>query len=185
MRGLSEATAEEIEDQAGLGPAKSASLRAALELGRRLESMPLARGRPIHSPIDVQRHFQPRLRDLKREAFHVLLIDGRHRLIREEEVSLGTLTASLVHPREVFRPAVRGAAAALLLVHNHPSGDPTPSAEDRAVSLRLRDAGELLGIQVLDHVIVSHGGFYSFREAGDVFGDPSPAPFDSSHDPIG
>ena len=97
----------------------------------------------------------------------MLLLDGRHRLIAEEEVSWGTLTASLVHPREVFREAIRVAAAALILVHNHPSGDPRPSAEDRAVTRRLVGAGRLIGIDVLDHVIVSEGGHWSFQEAGE------------------
>ena len=94
------------------------------------------------------------------------MLDGRHRVLREEIVSQGTLTASLVHPREVFRAALRESAAALILVHNHPSGDPAPSREDRDVTERLTRAGELLGVQVLDHVIVAEAGFYSFREDG-------------------
>lgn len=150
----------------GVGPAKAASLLAALELAQRIRREPLERGRPIRSPADVQRHFQPRLTGSKRESFHVLLLDGRHRLLAEEQVSVGTLTASLVHPREVFREAIRAAAAALLLVHNHPSGDPSPSGEDRAVTDRLVSAGELIGIRVVDHVIVSEGGYFSFSEAG-------------------
>jgi len=151
----------------GLGPAKAASLVAALELGQRVRERPLERGRPIRSPADVQRHFQPRLTGSKRESFHVFFLDGRHRLLGEEQVSVGTLTASLVHPREVFREAIRMAAAALLLVHNHPSGDPSPSSEDRTVTERLASAGELIGIRVVDHVIVSEGGYFSFREVGE------------------
>lgn len=151
----------------GLGPAKAASLLAAFELARRVETRPLELGQPIRNPLDVHRHFQPRVRGARRESFHVLLLDARHRLIGEAEVSVGTLTASLVHPREVFREAIRAAAAAVLLVHNHPSGDPTPSAEDRTVTERLASAGELLGIRVVDHLIVSEGGHFSFREAGE------------------
>jgi DNA repair protein RadC len=151
----------------GLGPAKAASLLAAFELARRLETKPLDLGQPIRNPVDVHRHFQPRIRGVHRESFHVLLLDVRHRLIGEDEVSVGTLTASLVHPREVFREAIRAAAAAVLLVHNHPSGDPTPSAEDRTVTERLVSAGELLGIRVVDHLIVSETGHFSFREAGE------------------
>ncbi|MBJ20039.1 MAG: JAB domain-containing protein [bacterium] len=150
----------------GLGPAKAASLVAALELAQRIREEPLERGRPIRSPADVQRHFQPRLMGSKRESFHALLLDGRHRLITEEEVSVGTLTASLVHPREVFREAIRAAAAALLLVHNHPSGNPSPSGEDRRVTERLASAGDLIGIRVVDHVIVCEGSYFSFRESG-------------------
>jgi DNA repair protein RadC len=150
----------------GLGPAKSASLAAAFELGRRLASVPLVRGQAIRSPGDVQRYFQPRFRSRPRESFHVLLLDGRHRLVSIDEVSVGTLTASLVHPREVFREAIRQAAAALLLVHHHPSGDPSPSPEDRSVTDRLCAAGHLLGIPVVDHVIVAEEGHFSFQEAG-------------------
>ena len=96
----------------------------------------------------------------------VLLLDGRHRVLGEEIVSLGTLTASLVHPREVFRPAIRASAAALILVHNHPSGDPEPSPEDRTVTERLASAGDLLGVPVLDHVVVAERGFRSLRDDG-------------------
>ena len=97
-----------------------------------------------------------------------LLVDGRHRVMSEVLVSQGTLTASLVHPREVFRTAIRRSAAALVLVHNHPSGDPTPSGEDRQVTERLQEAGEVIGIRVLDHVIVAERGFHSFRDGGDL-----------------
>ena len=95
-----------------------------------------------------------------------MLLDGRHRVLGHEVVSQGTLTASLVHPREVFRPALRACAAALILVHNHPSGDPTPSAEDRDVTSRLARAGEILGVRVVDHVVVAERGYCSLREEG-------------------
>ena len=123
-------------------------------------------GLPFRSPDDVDRYLRPLVRDLEVERFHVFCLDARHRLKRCDVVSIGTLTASLVHPREVFRIAVRESAAAILLAHNHPSGDPTPSVEDAAVTRRLSDAGRLVGVRVLDHVIVAGGGFYSFREAG-------------------
>jgi DNA repair protein RadC len=133
-------------------------------------SWSLERGQRIESPRDIQRHFRWRLRDWRRESFHVVLLDGRHRMMAVEAVSLGTLTASLVHPREVFREAIRRAAAAMLLVHNHPSGDPSPSQEDRDVTRRLEAAGELLGIRVLDHVIVAEDGYFSFRQQDPEFG---------------
>ena len=98
----------------------------------------------------------------------MILLDARHRVLRSEMISQGTLTASLVHPREVFRPALRDAAAALVLVHNHPSGDPTPSAEDREVTARLANAGEILGVRVLDHIVVAERGFCSLREQGEL-----------------
>lgn len=156
----------ELESTPGVGPAKAANLLAAFELGRRLASAPLERGQAIRSPADVQRHFQPRWRDRRRESFHALQLDGRHRLTSVDEVSIGTLTASLVHPREVFREAIRNAAAAIVLVHHHPSGDPSPSPEDRSVTERLVSAGRLLGIRVVDHVIVADSGYFSFQEAG-------------------
>ena len=100
------------------------------------------------------------------------MLDGRHRVLGQEGISQGTLTASLVHPREVYRPALRASAAALILVHNHPSGDPTPSAEDREVTTRLMRAGEILGIRVIDHVVVAERGYCSLREAGLLVADP-------------
>lgn len=163
---LAETPLVELERVPGIGSAKAASLVAAFELGRRLASTPLVRGQAIRSPQDVQRHFHPRLRERRRESFHAVQLDGRHRLIAVDEVSVGTLTASLVHPREVFRESIRNAAAALLLVHHHPSGDPSPSAEDRSVTDRLAAAGRLLGIRVVDHVIVAEAGYFSFQEAG-------------------
>lgn len=166
LPGLGTIPLRELEAIPGIGPARAASLLAAIELGRRLASAPLERGQAIRAPLDVQRHFQPRWRDRRRESFHALQLDGRHRLMAVDEVSVGTLTASLVHPREVFREAIRNAAAALLLVHHHPSGDPSPSAEDRSVTDRLVAAGCLLGIRVVDHVIVADGGYFSFQEAG-------------------
>lgn len=152
----------------GLGPAKAAGLLAAAELGRRLASRRLRAGDVIRGPADVHRHFHHRLRDARREHFMVLLLDGRQRVMSESQVSQGTLTASLVHPREVFRTAVQAAAAAIVLVHNHPSGDPTPSLEDRDVTRRLAAAGEVLGIRVVDHVVVAEGGFHSFQESGEL-----------------
>lgn len=166
LDGLAAADLCELATQPGIGNAKAATLVAAFDLGRRLAEVPLVVGRPIGGPIDVERHFAPRLGRRERESFHVLCLDGRHRLVREEEVSVGTLTASLVHPREVFRGAIRASAAAIVLVHNHPSGDPSPSAEDRSVTERLAEAGRVLGIEVLDHVVVARGGHFSFREAG-------------------
>ena len=132
-------------------------LAAALELGRRAAARPLAVGGPIQDAAAVYGHFRGRLPQLEREVFYVLLLDGKNRVQGEVRVSEGSLTAALVHPREVFAPAIRHAAAALILVHNHPSGDPTPSAEDRAITQRLRQAGELVGIRVLDHVVVGQG----------------------------
>jgi DNA repair protein RadC len=180
LRGLARATGPELRAADGVGPVKGASLLAALEIGRRVASRELQPGEPIRSPADLWQHFGARLRDASHEQFLVVLLDGRHRVLRSEPVSRGTLTASLVHPREVFRPAIREAAAALVLVHNHPSGDPTPSREDREITARLVRAGELLGIPVLDHVVVAESGYRSLREESDAWsqdplGEASPA----------
>ncbi len=166
LQGLARAGARSAAELSGIGPAKTAALRAAVELGRRLAVRRLQAGAAIRSPVDIHRHFHPSLRFLPHERFLVVLLDGRHRVLGQELVSQGTLTASLVHPREVFRPALREAAAALVLVHNHPSGDPTPSREDREVTVRLVRAGEILGVPVIDHVVVAERGFCSLREEG-------------------
>ena len=179
LRGMARSAEGEFRRFPGMGPGKTASLIAAFEISRRLAAHRLAAGDSIRSPEDVHRHFYPRLRDHLRECFVAVLLDGRHRVIREVLISQGTLTASLVHPREVFRPALREAAAALILVHNHPSGDPRPSREDRDVTHRLVQAGEVLGVRVLDHVVVAERGYHSFSEAGELdagFPDPSQPP---------
>jgi len=172
LAALATSSEGELVQRPGIGPAKAATLLAALELGRRLAARRLQEGDRFRGPEDVARHFFPRLRDAPCEQFHAVLLDGRHRVKRVVLVSQGTLTASLVHPREVFRPALREAAAALVVVHNHPSGDPTPSGEDREVTDRLRRAGELLGIPLLDHVVVAEQGFVSLRERGWMTGSP-------------
>jgi len=156
----------ELSRMPGIGPAKSAALVAALEIGRRVATRRLRAGEPVRGPADVFRHFHARVRQARHERFFVLLLDGRHRLLREVVISQGTLTASLVHPREVFRPALREAAAAVVLVHNHPSGDPTPSTEDHEITQRLFEAGSLIGVPVLDHVVVAERGWSSLSELG-------------------
>jgi len=173
LRALGDASAAELCAVPGVGTAKAATLLAAFELGRRMAGRRLKRGDPIRCPADVYHHFHPRLRCTPQEQFHVLLLDGRHRIMREVLISRGTLTASLVHPREVFRMALRESAAALVLVHNHPSGDPTPSAEDRNVTQRLRRAGALLGVPVMDHIVVAEHGFVSLHEEGDFDKEPT------------
>lgn len=166
LEGLARSSARELAEVPGVGPAKTATVLAALELGRRLAGRRLRPGAALRGPEDVYRHYHPSLRHSHQERFFAVLLDGRHRVLRHEVVSLGTLTASLVHPREVFRPALRASAAALILVHNHPSGDPTPSAEDRDVTARLVRAGQILGVRVLDHVVVAERGYCSLREEG-------------------
>lgn len=151
----------ELEGVRGVGTATAARLTAALELGRRAAAEDQDPGAPIRGPADVFRRMGPRLRDLAQEEFHALVLNTRHCVIREVLVTRGTLDASLIHPRDVFRIAVTEGAAGVILVHNHPSGDPTPSAEDRAVTRQLADAGRAVGIPILDHVVIGRGRYVS------------------------
>lgn len=168
LRGAARASVAELARIPGLGPARSASLVAAFELGRRAIGPRLENGSAFTSSAEVFAHFRGPLSGLRREVFHVLLLDAKHRKLRDVRVSEGSLTATLVHPREVFAPAVRESAAAVVLAHNHPSGDPAPSAEDREITRRLRGAGDLVGVRVLDHVIVGADAYFSFADAGEL-----------------
>jgi DNA repair protein RadC len=165
---LARAGTAELAGVPGMGPAKIAALRAAFELGSRLARAPLVPGEKLHSPEQVAAHFGARMRRYRQEVFVVLLLDSRHRLIGEVEVSRGSLNQSLVHPREVFAPALRESAAAILVLHNHPSGDPEPSREDHEVTRRLVRAGEILGIRVVDHLVIAGESFTSFARAGSL-----------------
>jgi DNA repair protein RadC len=150
----------------GLSRRRAAVLRAALEIGRRAVAVPFVPGEPLCDPARVWEHFRGRLPQLDREVFYAVLLDGRNRVQGEVRVSEGSLTAALVHPREVFAPAIRTGAAALVLAHNHPSGDPTPSPEDAVLTERLRQAGELVGVRVLDHVVIGRARWVSMAAAG-------------------
>ena len=150
----------------GLGGARAMAIHAALELGRRLSIEARDDGAPLRSPRDVWTAFAPRLEDLPVEEFHVAVLDSQHRLDRDITVTRGILNSSLVHPREVFREAIAERAAAIILVHNHPSGDPTPSPDDRAITSQLVAAGRLLDIPVADHVVIGRGRYLSFAEGG-------------------
>lgn len=166
IAGLATCGVEELCAVQGVGPAKAAQLKAAAELGRRSLATPLSTGTRISSSADLFKHFHPILRDRKQELFKVVLLDAKNTVVKEATVSEGTLTLSIVHPREVFAFAIRESAAAVIFLHNHPSGDPTPSLEDRQLTDRLAEAGRLLGIPVLDHVIVGDGRYVSFADEG-------------------
>lgn len=140
---------------------------AVLEVARRALSSSVPRSAPIQSGADVFDRYRYLLVDSPVEVFLAVLLDVKNRVLREERVSVGILNGSLIHPREVFAPAVAERAAAVVLVHNHPSGDSRPSPEDRQVTRRLRSAGEIVGIPVLDHVIIGTCSFFSFREDAD------------------
>jgi DNA repair protein RadC len=162
LRNLTRATNDELCRTPGVGPVKACRIQAALEIGQRVACQKREMGRVFQISQDVFDTYSVRLRDVKQETFSVILLDSKNRYIREETVALGSLNQSIVHPREVFRPAIQGAAASVILLHNHPSGDPAPSDEDVRVTERLVEAGKLLGIRVLDHVIVGEGRYYSF-----------------------
>ena len=153
-----------LENEPGVGSATGCRIVASLELGRRAASDMSSREKAIRGPSDVFSRVGPLLRDLRQEEFHALLLNTQHRVIRDVLVTRGILDAALIHPREVFRAAIVESAAGVILVHNHPSGDPTPSPEDRAVTRQLVSAGEAVGIPVLDHIIVGEGSFVSMAE---------------------
>jgi len=162
---LAWASPEELSGRPGLGPARAAALAAAFELGRRGAWSPPRRGERLLEPSRVAELMRP-LAHADRECFHVALLDVRGRLLRAERVAEGSLTQCPVSPRDALRPAVREGAHGVIFVHNHPSGDPSPSAEDADLTERLRAAAELVGVLARDHVIVAAGGYFSFVEAG-------------------
>ncbi len=150
----------------GVGKARAVAVHAALELGRRMAAELREEGVPLRSPRDVFVKYADRLQDLPAEEFHVAVLDSQHRMERDITITRGILNSSLVHPREVFREAIAERAAAIILIHNHPSGDPTPSSDDHLVTEQLVGAGRLLDIPVHDHVIIGRGRYTSFAEAG-------------------
>jgi DNA repair protein RadC len=165
IKGIDSAPAKDLGSIKGIGPAKCAQLKAGLEIGRRLGREKWEAGRALRSSEDVFRHFAE-LEKEKREIFYVVLLNNKNRKIREVKISEGSLTASLVHPREVFNPVIRESAAAVIFVHNHPSGDPAPSPEDIEITRRLKQVGEVMGVRVLDHVVIGRDRYYSFSDRG-------------------
>jgi DNA repair protein RadC len=164
LRRLGGAERTQLTSVRGIGPARAATLTAAFELGRRLEAEPARERRRIQGPRDVYARLAPSLRDLRQEEFWALYLDTQNRVLAERCITVGLLNSSLVHPREVFAPALLHAAASLILAHNHPSGDPEPSAEDIAVTAHLVESGRLLGIPVRDHVVLGERGYVSLME---------------------
>ncbi len=165
LHGLYDVSVHELMEVNGIGEAKACIILAAVELGRRIGQVRNP-GRPVvSSPADVDRLLRGRIANLDRENFVIVLLNTKNEVIGAPLVSVGTLSASLVHPREVFKPAIRASAASVVLAHNHPSGKVEPSREDREVTGRLVEAAEILGIEVLDHVIVGEE-YFSMKENG-------------------
>jgi len=164
LKGVANASVEELIQTTGVGPAKATQIKAVLELSRRLEADAGEKPKPVlKSPEDVAAEVRGQLKGKKKEHFLVLCLDTRNRLINRKLVSMGSLDTSIVHPREVFKEAVSSCAASVIFAHNHPSGDPEPSKEDIELTKRLAKAGEILGIDVLDHIIVCDQGFVSLK----------------------
>ncbi|MEB6610369.1 DNA repair protein RadC [Staphylococcus borealis] len=150
----------------GIGLYKAVILKAAFELGERMYARDLSEKIKITSPSDVADIMMSKMKDLTQEHFVVLLLNSKNIVIKEETIYKGTLNASVIHPREVFKAAIRASSNAIIVLHNHPSGDVTPSKEDIATTIRLKDCGELLGIQVLDHIIIGDQKYASLVEEG-------------------
>ncbi len=166
LRRLAAASISELCQQPGIGPAKAAEIQALFQISRRFGDKRLEAGQPYSSSQEVFLHFHERLCDYRKEVFLALLLDAKNRLIKEVQVSEGSLSASIVHPREVFAPVLRESAAAVLFVHNHPSGDPAPSREDIEITERLKQVGDLMGVRVLDHIIIGNGAYVSLADRG-------------------
>lgn len=166
LRGLRHAGLAALGSCPGIGATKACRLRAAVELGVRLCTQPLERNLPIRTSQDVAAALWPRLRGVSREHFYALTVDAKNRPVAELLIAIGGLTACAVAPADVFRLVLREPAAGVIFVHNHPSGDPAPSAEDASMTERLRQAGALLGVKVLDHVILGDDRHFSFLDAG-------------------
>jgi DNA repair protein RadC len=160
---LSKLSLKELQKIKGIGPAKAMQISALMEFAKR-HSAAMRNGKPLRSAKDVFLYASPRIRHADKEMFMVLHLDAKNKVVKEEVVSVGILDASLIHPREVFKSAIKESSRAVIFVHNHPSGDPAPSAEDEAITRVLKEAGELLDIPVLDHVIIGAGKWYSFKE---------------------
>jgi len=166
LRGLAEASMERLATVRGIGPAKAAQLKAAVELARRVAMTSNGRRPVIDSLETAAAVVRPHLSDKAKEHVVALLLDSRHQLIRMSPIAVGSLSATLVHPRELFKEAIAASAAAVIVAHNHPSGDGTPSEEDLRLTARLVDAGVLLGIEVLDHLILGDRQVVSLKALG-------------------
>jgi DNA repair protein RadC len=167
LKGIADASVEELSRVKGIGVAKASQIKAAFELANRLEGRLEADSKPlVKTPEDVASLMGSRLKRKKKEYFLALLLDTRSHLIKVSEISIGSLDASIVHPREAFKEAIAASAASVIFVHNHPSGDPEPSEDDIKLTKRLAEAGEIVGIDVLDHVIITDKKYLSMKREG-------------------
>jgi DNA repair protein RadC len=167
LKGIGRASIEELSEVKGIGTAKACQIKAAFELANRMNSGPEEAEKPaVNTPAEAFELLKGRLQGKRKEHFWAILLDTRNRLIKTSEISIGTLNSSLVHPREVFKEAMSASAASLIIVHNHPSGNPEASPDDIKITQRLKQAGEIVGIEVLDHVIVGDNRYSSLKREG-------------------
>ncbi len=164
LRYLTNCTIEELEKIKGIGKSKACQIMAAIELGNRLSKSSLELKQSIKSPRDLVDIFINDMRHLEKEYFKVVFLNTKNEIISYETISIGSLNASIVHPREVFNRAIKKSSASLILIHNHPSGNPNPSKEDINITKRLMEAGKIIGIDILDHIIIGDGTYYSLKE---------------------
>lgn len=164
LRGLTNCTMEELMQVRGVGLAKASQIIAAVELGKRIALTANANNYKIQGPEDISNLLMEDMRYLKKEKFDIILLNTKNTVIAIENISVGSLNASIVHPREVFNIAIKRSSSAIILAHNHPSGDPKPSSEDINITKRLIEAGSIVGINVLDHIIIGDGIYFSMKE---------------------
>jgi DNA repair protein RadC len=164
LKSIVDLSCEELKDVKGIGTAKATQIAAAVELAKRISALKNENHNKINSPIKAVELLSPEMRFLKQEVLKAVLLDVKNQVIAIPEISRGGLSSSIVHPREVFREAIRRSSAALILVHNHPSGDPKPSADDLNITKRLVKTGEIVGIKVVDHIIIAGENYLSFKE---------------------
>ncbi|MBN2899454.1 MAG: DNA repair protein RadC [Clostridia bacterium] len=167
LAALSNITAEELVTIKGIGPSKACLLLAGIELGKRVLASEHYKDK-ITCPGDVYDHLKVSVMHLKKEKFFALLLDTKNQIIAVEDISTGSLNASIVHPREVFHYAIKKNAKSVILAHNHPSGYPAPSKEDKQITERLVEAGKIVGIEVMDHIVLGNESYYSFKEHFDL-----------------
>ncbi len=166
INAISKATIEELLQIKGIGSAKAAQIKACFELGKRQELKPYIKDFDIRSATDIAKVIKTYIKDKAKEHFKLISLNARDKIIAINTISVGTINANLVHPREVFKEAITHSAASIVLTHNHPSGNPEPSEDDLDITNRLVEAGKLLGIKVVDHVIVASNSYFSFKEKG-------------------
>lgn len=166
IKAISEATIEELSQIKGIGFAKAAQIKACFELGKRMDLEPELKDFDIKDPQSVVKAISASIKDKAKEHFKLILLNARNKILGISTISIGSLNASIVHPREVFKDAIMHTAYSVVLAHNHPSGDPEPSEDDLTITKRFIEAGKILGIEVIDHIIITKTGFFSFKEKG-------------------